>query len=124
MPNCKNTEMASRKTNCDPVEIFFVSPFAIFSNGSHLDLSSFFLFSFKTIQESFWIQIWLKSIQRLLRYQFHVLCYFEKQQMEPSWNTKLRKIEIVSCNYHSGRKLDQFQSKILEILSFSCLCYF
>ena len=35
-----------------------------------------------------------------------------------------KKNEMASCNKHSGIKFDHFQSMVLEILSFSCSCYF
>ena len=40
-----------------------------------------------------------------------------------SWNAKLQKTKMASYKKHSGRKLDQFQPMVLEILSFLCLCY-
>ena len=42
----------------------------------------------------------------------------------PPWNAKSLKINTASCNNHSGIKLDQFQSMVLEILSFHVLAIF
>ena len=49
---------------------------------------------------------------------------FSKGKLRPSWNAKLQKIKTASYKKHSGTKFDQFQPMVLEILSFSCLCYF
>ena len=43
---------------------------------------------------------------------------------QPSWNAKLQKIITASIKKHSGTKLYQFQPMVLEISSFSSLCYF
>ena len=70
-------------------------------------------------------QIRSKSIKHLLRYcHFHVCSIFSNGKWWPSWNAKLQKIKTTSYKKNSGTKLDQFQQMVLEILSFSCLCYF
>ena len=85
------------------------------------------LFNFETTEcKNHLTQIWSKSNQQLLRYcHFHVLLYFSNGIWWPFWNAKMQtKIELALNKKHSGTKLDQFQPRVLDILSFSYLCYF
>ena len=57
-----------------------------------------------------------------------MLSFFPLDVLDEIWDV----IESVSGGFltysslkkHSGTKLDQFQTVVLEISSFSCLCYF
>ena len=67
----------------------------------------------------------VKSIKQLFRYVIFIICaIFSNGKWWPSWNAILQKIKMASYKKHSGTKLDQFQPMVLEIMSFSCLCYF
>ena len=67
-------------------------------------------------------QSWYDSIEI-----FSILCFALFLVMAEDSHLGMqycKKIKMASYKQRSSSKLDQFQPRILEILSFSCLCYF